>query len=337
MRKSKFVKQITSITVAVVITLFCCHDSIADNTDSQAKSQEKGLKGILNLGDIYYSKYNFVMVKPVTGERNEGYDLFSIPLQLRYNFILSDEKRKDKSTYLAPYVNYTIRHDVGCNSWNDVYWNNNEIAVVGVQIGHSMDFWYPNYKAPKKTYMGGLNISLFSEYQRRYQWRKSGIYKSKDIIPSEVTPENQSTGVNLWVKKIIGNNNLRAWGELWGQFAYQSTNFYEKEADNKSKNDYYIGTLAQKAGISYDLIKELAIEPYVTAICTKDFGRNQWNDKAYNNYSQYGGGLRIALNKILPGEPYIYSEYLWVNDRSIKNQDRNNDLKIGFSYWVKLF
>ena len=328
-------KRVILVTLVVFVTLFCYHDARADNTDSQAKSQEKGLKIILNLGDFYYSKYNFDMVKPLSGEKNEDYTLLSFPLQLRYNFIINEEKSQSKSTFIAPYVNYTIRHDFRHDSWNNKYWNNNQIDAIGLQFGTAHDYYIPSYKAKKKIYMGGLYLSIFSEYQ----WRNSYFNKSKESIPSEVAPENFSTGINIWLahKKIIGNNNLRAWGELWGQFAYQSTNFYEKEADNKSKNDYYIGTLAPKAGISYDLIKELAIEPYVTAICTKDFGRNQWNDKAYNNYSQYGGGLRIALNKILPGEPYIYSEYLWVNDRSIKNQDRNNDLKIGFSYWVKLF
>lgn len=332
MRKSKFVKQITCITVAVVVTLFCCRDSRADNPDSQAKSQEKGLKGILNLGDIYYSKYNLDMAKPDTGQKNEDYKLFSIPLQLRYNFILSDEKRKEENIYLAPYVNYIIRHDVGNNSWNNVYWNNNQITAIGLQLGSSHDYWYPNYRAKKKTYIGGLYLSLFLENQ----WRNPG--KSKDSIPSNIAHENFCTGINVWYaqKNLPLLKNTKLWLESWGQIAYQSTNFNDNE-----KTHYLIANIAPKAGISVDSFK--FVEPYVTINWKRDImdiiRNKEWNDKPWNNSLQYGIGGRIALNKIfpLPGEPYIYSEYLHIDYLSETQQNRKSDLKAGVSYWVKIF
>ena len=64
-------------------------------------------------GDAYYSKYNFDRDRDASdGEERKGYYIMSMPVNLSWKHYL------DEKTFLAPYVNFTVTHDFGEESWN---------------------------------------------------------------------------------------------------------------------------------------------------------------------------------------------------------------------------
>ncbi|MEI8060143.1 MAG: hypothetical protein WCG67_08300 [Ferruginibacter sp.] len=297
-------------------------------TSDETRKPNDGLELILNSGDIYYSKYNLVMTdKEINNTKREGYYISSIPLQFRYNYYLNIKK----DIFIAPYLNYFgYKYDLGTNEWNNAYWNNNQTTAVGAQLGRAEEF-RENYKNNINYYMGGLYCTIFIEKQ----FINSSMDRTKDVIPASVPSDNIKTGVNTWYanKKLVGNNKYRLWTEVWGEFAYQTTNFY---ANNNS--DYLIVNIAPKAGLSIDVINNVALEPYFRVNYKKDVLSKKCNDYPWNNFKQCGTGVRVALNRILPlpGEPYLYSEYLIVTHLSQTKQELSHDIKIGLNYWVKI-
>lgn len=267
-------------------------------------------------GNAYYSKYNFDRDRDASdGEEREGYYILSMPVTLSWKHYL------DAETHVAPYLNFTVTHDFGGESWNRHYWNNNQIVGLGARIGREH-----SYVNEKGEYMGGLYTALFSEYQ----FMTSSFDHSKQDIPESISTENFKAGVSLWYarKKPIADG-IRIWTEVWGELAYHSTYF-----SDEGENNYIIGTIAPKAGLSFDAGK-LAIEPYVKAELVNDFLDEDWNREPWINYLQYGPGVRISLDRLLPGSVSIYAEYLHV-DYLDKQQDVSNDIRVGVNFWIPI-
>jgi len=267
-------------------------------------------------GDAYYSKYNFDRDRDASdGEERKGYYIMSMPVNLSWKHYL------DEKTFLAPYVNFTVTHDFGDESWNAHYWNNNQIVGLGARIGREHSYLDKN-----GNYMGGLYTALFTEYQ----FLTPSMDHSKNDIPESIARENFKAGVSMWYarKKPVADG-IRIWMEAWGELAYHSTYF-----SDEGENNFIIGTLSSKAGVSFDAGK-LAIEPYVKAELVNDFLDEDWNREPWLNYLQYGPGLRISLDKLLPGSVSIYAEYLHV-DYLDKQQDVSNDIRVGVNFWIPI-
>ncbi|MCF8383888.1 MAG: hypothetical protein K9G39_09935 [Chlorobium sp.] len=287
-------------------------------TPLHAEEAEKPADGpsLVLGGNAYYSKYNFDRDRDESdGEEREGYYILSMPVSLSWKHYL------DEKTFLAPYLNFTMTHDFGGESWNRHYWNNNQIVGLGVKVSREH-----SYADEKGEYTGGLYTALFSEYQ----FMTSSVDQAKNEVPEGISTENFKTGVSLWYarKKPIAEG-IRLWTEVWGELAYHSTYFSEEGANN-----YIIGTIAPKAGLSFD-VGDVAIEPYVKAELVNDFLEEEWNREPWINYLQYGPGVRIALDKFLPGSFSVYAEYLHV-DYLDKKQDVSNDIRFGVNFWIPI-
>jgi hypothetical protein len=279
---------------------------------------EKPADGIrLELGGgAYYSKNNFDRKRDdASGETREGYYLLSVPLTLSWKHYL------DEHTYAAPYLDLAVTHDFGEASRNRHYWSNSQVAGVGFRLGteHS-------YIGRNGEYLGGLYASLYSEYQVM----SSSIDRSKQEIPEDNATENFKSGVSMWYSRSYPvASGTSFWTELWGEFAYHSTSFSQK-----GEGDYLLATVAPKVGVSFDAGK-IAVEPYLKAELVNDFLGKEWNREPWLNYLQYGPGLRIALGKILPGNVYLYAEYLHVGYFD-KKQEASDDVRAGVSFWIPI-
>jgi len=316
------------------ICLMSSQNSYAD----QGEKPKEGLRGIINLADWYYSKYNLNMKKEfIDGKERKDYSFLSLPIQVKLTTSLNQEK----SIFGSLYINYNIKDNIGDDSWDNTYYLNNQINVFGGSIGYAKEFKL-NKNDPKSEYIGGFSTSLFGEYQLI----DSSFVSSQDSVPDD----NIKTGITFWYSRKLNPTPLfsgvkgRFWTETWGELAYQSTMFVKE-----GQNDYVILNVIPRAGISFDLSNYFALEPYAIAGLNYNLKqKNTWNNTPYNNYSIYGPAVRLTLKndniKWLSGEPHLYAEYLNVNylpnvrnDNLDYAHDHSWDWRIGLSYWGYLF
>jgi hypothetical protein len=124
---------------------------------------------------------------------------------------------------------------------------------------------------------------------------------------------------------------------MWGEFAYESTNFYEDE-----KEDFFILTLQPKLGLKVRLCDVVSLQPYFGADFKTDFADETWNKKPWLNRIQYGPGVRLAfgnMDSLKNANIYLYCEDLSIDYLSRVNGDEykyisKGDTRIGIQFWL---
>ncbi|MDY7037032.1 MAG: hypothetical protein SV375_12830 [Thermodesulfobacteriota bacterium] len=236
-----------------------------------------------------------------------------------------------KNIYLDPYMKFELIGDWGNDMWNDVYWNNNFKWGPGARLRYE----FKSSEQGTGSWFKNLNLDIFSEYLTM----EDSIDSSKNVIPDRVPNNNFRAGSSIWLS-IDSRNTISDlvsfWGEMWGELAYESTNFYEAE-----KEDFYILALQPKLGLKFRLSNIVSLQPYFCADFKMDFADEKWNKKPWLNHIQYGPGIRLGFGNIKflkNANIYLYWEDLSIDYLSRVSEDEykylaSSDTRIGIEFW----
>lgn len=266
-------------------------------------------------GESFYSRNNFDRERDESSDqRRDGYWLATMSANLSLKHLF------DSRAFISPYLNMKLVHDFGDESWNRSYWNNNQVMGLGVKLGTESSF-----TDEEDRYIGGWEGALFSEYQ----FMLASVDGSKHAVPETVAGENFKTGINAWYsRKSTLAGGLGFWVDGWGEFSYNSTAF-----NDKGKDDYLLFNISPSAGVSFEA-GQVTLKPYVRVAVVKDFFGSDWNRETWTNNLQYGPGLRISLDRLFPGDVFLFAEYLRVEYFNKKLDDVTEDVRVGITFWI---
>lgn len=301
-----------------------------DGAGAQENANSSSAQEILWLeawGDNTYRDTNFGMENPFWAPDYKEEDFYVSLVTIKAGARLP----LFKNIYLDPYLKFEITGDWGDDTWNDAYWNNNEKWGPGVRLRYETN---SGERGPDKCFWN-INLDLFSEYLMM----EDAFDGSKDEIPDLVPKHNFRAGVGSWFSvdsKAVLNDVVSLWAEMWGELAYESTNFYEKE-----KKDYFILTFQPKLGVKIRISEVVSLQPYFGADFKTDFGSETWNKKPWLNNTQYGPGVRLAFGNIKGlknANIYLYCEELSVDylsrvDEMEYRHLADGDTRIGIEFW----
>jgi len=257
--------------------------------------------------------------------KQEDFYLSNTAIDIGFRFPLSDRVSVD------PYLTLELAHDLGNESWNQVYWNNNYQIGPGLRLRY--DYNDDTNKKGSVVWLKSMNIGPFIEYL----YYKDSPDSAKDEIPETVPDENWRSGISSWVSlDSRKHGRFGPWAELWTELSYNHNNF-----SNGEYNDYYPFLFQPRIGVEwrYD---HIAIQPYLMCDLTYDFGNNSWNKESWLNKLEYGPGIRISIGGFqqLSGTVvHIYTEYLSIDyfsrvDQSAYADNASNDFRIGIKCWL---
>jgi hypothetical protein len=132
------------------------------------------------------------------------------------------------------------------------------------------------------------------------------------------------------------------WGEMWSDFTYGTTNFYQRGLDN-----YYILLFQPKIGASAKFGAKdgihISLEPYIKLDFAEDFGKEDWNKQLWSNNTTYGPGLRLVFDNYAPlksASVKLFAETLSINypERIGSKADgrADSDFRAGINIWLPL-
>jgi hypothetical protein len=280
-------------------------------------------------GDLAYRNTNFGLEAPFwdPGYRERDIVLTRGTAKAGLRFGVTE------GLHLDPYLKLEAVGDWGNDPWNDVYWNNHEKWGPGVRlraehvdpVGGSRFVWFNNV-----TVDGFVELLTIED----------ALDGAKDEVAEHVPSHNVRAGLSAWVSVISRrflSDRLSLWGEMWGELAYESTNFYEED-----KEDFYLLTLQPKAGLKWHLGRIVSLQPYYTLDLKRDLADEAWNREPWINAMQHGPGVRLAFGDI-PGMKNA-SVYLYAEDLSIDHFSRvpessyehlaESDYRVGITFWL---
>jgi hypothetical protein len=260
--------------------------------------------------------------------KEEDFVITSLSLGTGFRFILANH------LFLDPYLKFNLVGDWGRNLWNDVYWNNYYSWGFGGRLRHEYER-NDNNKNP--LWVDSFSIDIFMEYL----FIENSLDNSKDKLPSNLNSENFRSGFSSWLainSKTFFNNEVSLWGEMWSEFAYESTNF----ADEDYKN-YYILRLNPAIGLKKDLHK-FSIQPYYKCSFVEDFGDKRWNKEPWLNNVEYGPGIRLSFEDLIPIDEsslHLYTEFMNIYyfgrvEKEKYEGTSEEDFRVGINIWLPL-
>jgi hypothetical protein len=198
--------------------------------------------------------------------------------------------------------------DIGNNDWNNVYWNNNFKPGFGIRLKHEYTHECTKIKDSECTakqpkieagdsflwWFNNVNVSIFYEHLGI----ENSLDNAKDEILNNISSTNERMGLEVWLSvdskkygKPIFWGSPSLWGEMWGEYAYNTTNF-----SDEGKEDFHILTLQPKIGLKWSLTNSFSFQPYYGLDINKDFGSSSWNDEPWLNNIQHHFGIRFSFS-----------------------------------------
>lgn len=183
-----------------------------------------------------------------------------------------------------PYIVY-----YGSYSQDPNYWNNELAYGAGLRLkpfsSLSMDSWFGDFLKEVKIYGEILNLKFL---QNASSAEANGV-KTTDF----------RIGIDLWREWNLSTPNYSLfWGELWTNFSYRDTNFYDTVNFNKFQT--YVAFQQLKVGRHFPG----GIKPYVAIYVNKS-----GSSKAWLNNIIYGIGLRMEPFREQEATPVLLRKF----------------------------
>ncbi len=263
------------------------------------------------------------------GYRERDWVLSQNTIKAGYRFLLGN------NWFLDPYLRLEVMYDfANHDSWNKYYWTNNEKWGPGARIRHE---W--KNEAEEQTSWFALNSFDWDALFLEYMMIEDSFDHGKDRLADTVPDDNFRIGTSFYntaSSKVFCKEKLSLFQECWGEWAYSTTDFYQK-----GLKDYYILMLQPKAGLKWQF-EDFSLQPYYGADLTYDFGNQPWNKHEWLNTIQYGPGARFSFTDIWGHKGttvHIYAEYLkswwWsrVDPAEYANK-ADHDTRVGIELWL---
>jgi hypothetical protein len=283
--------------------------------------------------DASYRKTNFSADRERDQDnyfaRAKNYYITDGQLTLGLNYDL------DRHFSFDPYLVLAFVNDWGHKGWNDVYWDNNLLWGLGLSVGYEYADTGTKRKPLRFHY---VRVDAFSEYLRA----DDSFDGAKEQLPSHLSLDNFRAGFVSWMSvgtRTFFDRFLSIWGEMWSEFAYETTNFSDKGQD-----DYYILQLAPLTGLYADFGR-FSVQPYYKLDFRRDFGGRTWNKEPWLNRSKYGPGIRIPIEQIIKmdyASIYLFAEYMDIKYHSRVSDEKlkdwaSYDYRTGIQLWIPLW
>ena len=196
---------------------------------------------------------------------------------------------------------------------------------------------------PAETFVRGLNHYLPGDVAVKEAYRVDDSFDgAKEQLPSDLSLENFRAGFVSWMSvgtRTFFDRFLSIWGEMWSEFAYETTNFSDEGQD-----DYYILQLTPLVGLYADFGK-FSVQPYYKLDLRRDFGGRTWNKEPWLNRSKHGPGIRIPIQQFIKMDHasiYLFAEYMDIKYHSRVGDERlkdwaSYDYRTGLQFWIPLW
>ena len=266
--------------------------------------------------------------------KEEDWYRSSSNVRFGYRFPLKwQAENEDHGWFLDPYIRLDLEYDFGNESWNKYAWNNHQKYGPGIRLRH--EFQNDPEEPANFFWINSMTNDFYIEYLRIMDSIDSNKDDQADIVPED----NFRAGLNSYIaatSKLLFNEHAKVFAEMWEDFGYSSTNFYQDNIE-----DYYILQLQPKLGLSW-IFEDFSLQPYLFADLVYDFGQNDWNKHEWLNNVKYGPGFRVSFSDIYNRKGTnirLFVEYTKIHyfervDEAEYENKADKDVVAGIELWL---
>ena len=243
-------------------------------------------------------------------------------------------------TQVEAYLRANIVYDIFDEVWNKVDWHNNYTWGVGVRIRQVLK----NLGLLRQIHANEFNLEVFIEKL----W--IGYPRSGFFYIGHRPEDDLKFGLKYWLdigskNKIAGSATPptivdRFFWESAGSIYYSKSSFYII-----TQQGYYLVDWLNRLGLRTRIANQIFLEPYLKNSLIYDFGKNNWNHLDWQNFSQYGAGIRCKYYRLLEyrmGEsnlvvgPFyeVLTRKYFKNVNYVPGYRPANDYRAGIEIWL---